>query len=79
MVKIIGMLLIASSIFALFAGIFIDSKYGNSAQVTGSVISNIINQPKIDINLIDYLEAAAFSYSIISFVMGFVFLFRFQL
>ena len=79
MVKIIGMLLIASSIFALFAGIFIDLKDGNSAQVTGSVISNIINQPKIDVNFIDYLEAAAFSYSVISLIMGFAFLFRFQL
>ena len=77
MVKLIGMLLIATSILSLFASIFIDMKYGSNVQVTGSVISNIIQQPDVKLNFFDYLEAIALSYSVLSFIIGTVFLVRF--
>lgn len=76
MVKLIGALLIISSLFALAVGAFIDLKYGVNIQITGNVITNIITQPEVNSNFADYLAAAAFSYSIISFIMGVVFLVR---
>ena len=76
MVKLIGLLLIASSLLSLVAGTFIDLKYGSATKVTGNVISNIITQPTVSINFFDYLEGIAFSYSIISLIMGIVFLFK---
>ena len=76
MVKLIGLLLILSSLLSLVAVAFIDWKYGNTAQITGNVISNIVTQPPIALNFFDYFEAIAFSYSIVSSIMGFVFLFR---
>ena len=77
MVKLIGMLLIATSILSLFASIFIDTKYGNDVQATGSVISDIIQQPDVKLGFFDYLEAIALSYSVLSFIIGIVFLVRF--
>ena len=77
MVKLIGMLLIATGILSLFASIFIDMKYGSDVQVTGSVISDIIQQPDVKLGFFDYLEAIALSYSVLSFIIGTVFLVRF--
>lgn len=76
MVKIIGLLLIVSSLLSLFGGFYIGSEYGSSTQITGNVVSNILMQPKIELGFFDYFEAVAFSYSIASFIMGFIFLFR---
>ncbi len=76
MVKLIGVLLIISSVLSLAVGAFIDWKYGTSTEVTGNVILNILTQPEVNVGFFDYLEAIAFSYSIISFVMGFVFLIK---
>ncbi len=76
MVKLIGMLLILSSLLSLTAATWIDLEYGSGSQITGKVISNILSQPKVSIGLFDYAEAIAFSYSIVSFIMGVVFLTR---
>lgn len=76
MVKLIGLLLIVSSLLSLVAGAYIDLIYGSNAQITGNVISNIISQPEVKLGFFDYLEGVIFSYSIISFIMGVVFLFR---
>ena len=76
MVKLIGMLLILSSLLSLAAGAFIEWEYGSTTQITGNAVSNIINQPHIELKFADYFEAIAFSYSIVSFMMGFIFLFR---
>ncbi len=76
MVKLVGILLIVSSLFALAVGAFIDLKYGVNIQITGNVITNIITQPEVNVSFLDYIEATAFSYSIVSFIMGVVFLFR---
>ena len=77
MVKAIGMLLILSSLFAMFAGIFIDTNYVLAPQITGNLISNIVAQPIVNIGPAYYLEALVFSYSIISMIMGLVFVLRF--
>lgn len=74
MVKLIGVLLILSSMVALATGAFIDIKYGSDG-VTGNVISNIVSQPEANLGFLDYVEAFAFSYSIASLIMGIVFLF----
>ena len=70
MSKSIGILLIISSILALFVGAFIDINYGATAQITGRVVA-----PENTGNF-SYVEATLFSYSIISLMMGIVFLFR---
>ena len=77
MVKIIGMLLIISSLFAILVGAFIDAKYVSATQVTGNLISNIVAQPAVNTGPAYYLEALAFSYSIISMIIGLVFVLRF--
>lgn len=76
MVKLIGALLIVSSLFALAVGAFIELNYGSTTQITGNVITNIFTQPDVEVGFFDYIEAIAFSYSIVSFIMGIVFLFR---
>ena len=76
MVKLIGVLLIVSSLLLSMAGVYIDSEYGNSQQITGNVVSNILTHPKIELGFFDYFEAVAFSCSIASFIMGIIFLFR---
>ena len=75
MVKLIGVLLILSSIVALASGAFIDLKYASDG-ITGNVISNIISQPEVNLGFFDYAEAFALSYSIASFIMGIIFLSR---
>ncbi len=77
MVKIIGMLLIMSSLFAILGGAFIDARYVSANQVTGNLISNIVAQPAVSAGPAYYLEALAFSYSIISMIVGLVFVLRF--
>lgn len=75
MVKLIGALLIMSSLLSLLAGSLIDLKYGSTAQITGSAISTILAQQPASMGFFDYAEAMAFSYSIASFIMGLIFLF----
>ena len=76
MVKLIGLLLIVSSLLSLFGGFYIGSEYGSSTQITGNVVSNILTQPKIELGFSDYFEGITLSYSIISLIMGIIFLFR---
>ena len=76
MVKLIGVLLILSSVLALGAGTLIDLKFGSDPKITGNVISDIIKQPEVNLGFFDYVKAIAFSYSIFSFIMGCVFLVR---
>ena len=70
MTKSIGILLVISSIAALLAGAFIEMNYGAAAEITGRAIA------PANTGNFGYLEAAIFSYSIISLIMGIVFLFR---
>lgn len=77
MVKIIGILLIVGSLFALFAGAFIDTKYVSAEPITGNLASNTALQPAINTGPAYYLEALLFSYSIVSMIMGLVFVLRF--
>ncbi len=74
MAKLLGLLFIASSIFSLFAGAFIDFRFGTNNEITGNLISNVIAQPDIGMNFYDYTQAIIFSYSIISLIMGIIFL-----
>ncbi len=76
MVKIIGVLLIASSLISLLAGAYIDINYGSHSQVTGNAVLNILTQPAIPMWGYDYIAGIAIAYSIASFIMGIVFLAR---
>ena len=76
MVKLLGVILIISSLFTLLIGSIIELNYGTNTQITGNVISNILEQPSIQLDFYNYLEAIIFSYSIISLIMGVLFLFR---
>jgi len=77
MVKLIGILLILSSLLAILMGAFLDAKHVSGAQVTGNLISNIVAQPAVNTGPAYYLEALAFSYSIISLIIGLVFVLSF--
>ena len=76
MVKLIGVFLIVTGLLSLAAGAFVDWKFGSTPEVTGNVISSIMQQPKVPLNFFDYFEAFAFSYSIFSLIMGIMFLAR---
>ena len=76
MTKSIGMLLIISGILSLFGSAFIDINYGSHTQITGNVVENIITQPAIPMWGFDYLSGVMLSYSIVSMIMGVMFLFR---
>jgi len=76
MAKLIGVALILSSLLAVVAGTYIDAKYGTATQVTGNVVFNILTQPEVKLGFFDYFEGIIFSYSIISFIMGILFLVR---
>ncbi|MBI4143615.1 hypothetical protein HY487_01880 [Candidatus Woesearchaeota archaeon] len=76
MVKMIGVLLVLSSFLAMAAGAFIDLKYGSEAKITGNVVSDIIAHSDVELGFPDYASASAFSYSILSLIMGIVFLAR---
>ncbi|MBI2655831.1 hypothetical protein HYX06_05425 [Candidatus Woesearchaeota archaeon] len=71
MTKYIGILLVISGIIALFTGAFIDFNYGAAAEITGRAVYD--GEPA---GAFGYLEAAIISYSIISLLMGLIFLFR---
>ena len=77
MVKLIGIFLILTSVITLLASAFIHMTYSDDVQVTGNVISNIIQQPDVKLGFFDYLESIALSYSVLSFIVGMVFLVRF--
>jgi len=76
MVKLIGVILVLSSLLSLVAGSYIDLNYGRSTIITGNAISNIIAQPLVNLSAFDYIAGAAYSFSIISFIMGIMFLVR---
>ena len=76
MVKLIGVLLIASSMLLLIVGSLIDLKYGSPVHITGSAVSNIATQPNVALGFFDYLDGFIYSSSIMSLIMGIVFLFR---
>lgn len=76
MVKIIGILLILSSLLALATGALIDFKYGRDMQITGNIVSDIITHSDVNLSFRDYASAIAFSYSIFSLIMGIIFLVR---
>ena len=76
MVKLIGVLLIVSSLISLLAGTYVGNNYGSHSQITGNVMLNIATQPAIPMWGYDYLAGIAFSYSIASLIMGVVFLVR---
>ena len=76
MVKLIGLLLIVSGLISLIAGDFINSEYGSKSQISGNAISNILEQPNVELGFFDYAGGAVISYSIISSIMGTIFLFR---
>lgn len=77
MVKAIGILLIATSLLSLIIGAFIDYRYGVGADLTGSAISDI-KKANPGTTLAEYLEAGIISYSILSLIMGLMFLVRAQ-
>lgn len=76
MVKLIGVILVLISLISLAAGTYIDLNYGRSTIITGNVISNILTQPLVELNAFDYMAGAAYSFSIISLIMGVMFLVR---
>lgn len=76
MVKLIGLILIMSSILALVAGAYIDLNYASSTKITGNVVASVLTQPLVSMSMYDYLAGFVFSYAIVSFIVGFVFLFR---
>lgn len=76
MVKLIGVLLVVISLLSFIWGAWIDLKYGASSQITGNAVLNILTQAQVSADLFSYLAAFAFSFSIISLIMGIVFLFR---
>lgn len=76
MTKLIGVILIISSIISLMAGAYIDVNYGSHSQVTGNAVLNILTQPAIPMWGYDYLAGIAIAYSIASFLMGVMFLVR---
>jgi len=76
MVKLIGLLLIISSLISLAVGGIIDWKYSDNPQVTGKVVSIRATGPEAKMGLFDYAEAIALSYAVVSFIAGMIFLFR---
>ena len=77
MAKIIGILLIVSSIISLILGGMIDSGYGTKPQLSGNVVADILAQKPIAAGFFDYFEATLVSYSITSFIIGTVLFLRF--
>jgi len=76
MVNLIGVILVLISLISLAAGTYIDVNYGRSTAITGNVVSNILTQPLVELNAFDYMAGAAYSFSIISLIMGIMFLVR---
>jgi len=76
MVKLIGIMLIFSSLFALVAAGYIGIEYGSHSQISGNAVSNILSQKPVKMNSYDYIAGTAVSYSIVSFIVGIMFLSR---
>ena len=74
MVKLIGMLLIATSLMSLMIGISVSYKYSATPSVTGNAVSDSGNTKTGPTS--GYVEATLLSYSILSLIMGIIFLFR---
>jgi len=72
----VGVILIVSSLISFIAVAVIDSEHSGKSQISGNAISNILEQPKVKLGFFDYAEGAVISYSIVSFIMGIVFIFR---
>lgn len=77
MVKLLGLVLIATSLLTFFVAAFIDAKYVSAPPITGNLISNMAGQPIASATPAYYAEAIVFSYSILSLIMGMVFIFGF--
>ena len=75
MVKLIGLIMIASGILAFFAWVYIDYD-ASTSPTTGNIIMDVLAQPDIPMTAHDYLAGLVFSYSIASFIIGSVFLFK---
>lgn len=76
MTKLLGIVLIISSIVALIGGTLVGGAYGSDPKLTGNLIANIIEQPSVNMGFFDYVQAVSLSYSIMSLIMGIVFLIR---
>lgn len=77
MTKLLGIMLILSSVIALLAGAIVGQVVDSGKpQITGNLLSNIMEQPSVSMGFFDYLQAVVFSYSIISLIMGLIFLIR---
>jgi len=76
MTKMLGIVLVISSILALAFGTLMGNSYANDSQITGNLITNIIEQPSVSMGFFGYAQAISFAYSIMSLIMGLVFLLR---
>ena len=76
MTKLLGITLILSSVIALFAGAIVGQVGDEKPQITGNLLSNIIEQPRVSMGFFDYLQAIVFSYSLLSLIMGLIFIIR---
>lgn len=76
MTKMLGIMLVISSVIALALGTIINDPYAKDPQITGNLITNIIEQPSVSMGFFGYAQAISFSYSIMSLIMGLVFLLR---
>ena len=77
MTKMLGIVLVISSVLALALGTLMGNSYANDSQITGNLITNIIEQPSVSMGFFGYMQAISFAYSIMSLIMGLVFLLRF--
>ena len=75
MVKLIGLFLIAASLVSFMASAFMDHRYSGSLDITGNSISNPENL-NANNSSFQYIEAIVLSFSILSLIMGLMFLFR---
>lgn len=76
MTKLLGITLILSSVIALLAGAIVSQVDSEKPQMTGNLLYNIAEQPSVSMGFFDYLQAVVFSYSIISLIMGIIFIIR---
>ena len=76
MTKMLGIALVISSVLALVLGTIMNESYGNGPQITGNLIANLMEQPSVSMGFFGYMQAISFSYSIMSLIMGIVFLLR---
>jgi len=74
MAKLIGILLIFSSLLSIFVLALIELKHSNIKVTTGNVVSSLLKQKPV--TFFDYIAGTVFSYSVVSFIVGVIFLFR---